>query len=146
MSPETVRHSVLIPAETSRLAELRNSLSELFAPFVLPAKVTRRVILAIDEAVANIMEHGRLPRGGDEIEVSIEVADDRIVADILDNGIPFDPTLSGKTPNRDSYPRRGFGLYLIHMVADEVVYRRTDEGRNRLTLTKYLDPSREYDE
>jgi anti-sigma regulatory factor (Ser/Thr protein kinase) len=27
------------------------------------------------------------------------------------------------------------------MVADEVEYRRTDDGRNRLTLTKYLDPS-----
>ena len=38
-----------------------------------------------------------------------------------------------------SYPRRGFGLYLIHMIVDSIAYERTSDGRNLLTLTMMLE-------
>jgi hypothetical protein len=31
--------------------------------------------------------------------------------------------------------KRGFGLYLIHLITDGIDYRRTDDSENVLTLT-----------
>lgn len=141
MSTQTERHRLLVPAETSKLCDLRENVTQICDQCEIPRKVTRRMVLAVDEAIANIIEHGQLPDSDEPIELSLEVADDRIVAEITDRGIPFDPTFRGKEPDRRSYPRRGFGLYLIHMIVDSVEYERTADGRNVLILTKSLAPS-----
>ena len=141
MSKEIVRHRIMVPAETSKLSELRESLTLLCDQYSVPPKVTRRMVLAIDEALANIIEHGQLNNAQNGIELRLEVTDDRIVAEIKDRGIPFDPSPCGAQPDQRSYPRRGFGLYLIHMIVDSMEYQRTCDGCNVLTLTKLLGPS-----
>jgi len=138
MNTETVRHKILVPADASKLCELRESLSQLCDQYEVSPKVTRRMVLAIDEALANIIEHAQLKEGAEEIELCLEVMEDRIVAEIADRGIPFDPSPRFTEPNPRLYPRRGFGLYLIHMIADSITYERTPEGRNILTLTMML--------
>lgn len=139
MQTQTARHKLLIPAQAAKLSELREDVFRILEQYSLAPKLTRRMVLAIDESVANIIEHGKLPENGGTIEVAIDVLEDRIVAEIIDNGVPFDPTLRAEQPDQKGYPRRGFGLYLIHMIADCVEYERTPEGRNVLTLTKLLD-------
>ncbi len=141
MQTQTARHRLLIPAQAAKLSELREAIFCILDQYSLPAKLTRRMVLAIDEAVANIIEHGKLPNTDGTVEVAVDVLEDRIVAEIVDNGVPFDPSLRGEHPEQKGYPRRGFGLYLIHMIADSIEYERTPEGRNVLTLTKLLEPS-----
>jgi len=136
---EIVRHKILIPAETAKLSELRQYLSDLCAEENIPAKTTRRMVLAIDEALANVIEHACLKENNKEIELSLEIGDDKIVAEICDRGIPFDPSPHSEGPDRRSYPRRGFGLYLIHMIVDRITYERTSDGQNVLTLTKRIE-------
>lgn len=136
---QLVRHKILVPAETERLSELREQLSRLCEEHDVPLRVTRRIVLAIDEALANIMEHGQLPANEGDIELVLEVTEDRVIAEITDRGIPFDPTPRGAEPDRRHYPRRGFGLYLIHMIVDSIEYLRTPTGYNVLTLTKQIE-------
>jgi len=136
---ELVRHRMVVPADTSKLCDLRESLSLLCEQHGVPPKTVRRMVLAIDEALSNVIEHAHLREDDQAIELSIELCDDKIVAEICDNGIPFDPTPYNCQPDQRGFPRRGFGLYLIHMIVDSVDYQRTREGRNILTLTKGLD-------
>lgn len=138
MNTEIIRHKIVLRADTSKLCDLRESLTALCDQHEVPPKVTRRMVLAIDEAIANIIEHARLPENENTIELSLEVADETIEAEISDRGIPFDPGPRFSEPDRNMYPRRGFGLYLIHMIADAITYERTDDGRNILTLTMRL--------
>ncbi|MGQ9591397.1 MAG: ATP-binding protein [Planctomycetota bacterium] len=139
MDTQTARHRLLIPAQAAKLSDLREAISQIFEGYSLSPKLTRRMVLALDECVANIIEHGRVPETDGAIEIAIDVLDDRIVAEISDNGVPFDPSLRGEQRGSGSYPRRGFGLYLIHMIADSIEYERTPDGRNVLTLTKMLN-------
>jgi serine/threonine-protein kinase RsbW len=138
MTAEIVRHKILVPADTSKLCDLREEITGLCDHHDVAPKVTRRMVLAIDEALANIIEHAQLKTEDSEIELCLEVSEDKIVAEISDSGIAFDPSPCFKSPDCRLFPRRGFGLYLIHMIVDSVTYERTSEGRNVLTLTKTL--------
>jgi anti-sigma regulatory factor (Ser/Thr protein kinase) len=129
------RNKIMVPVDTSKLYELREQLYQLCKENKVPPQTARRIVLAIDEALSNVMEHGNL-RTEEGIEVSIEFQPNRIVATMRDRGIPFDPTPLNGGPDRRAFPRRGFGLYLIHLIVDRIEYQRTNCGQNILTLTK----------
>ena len=116
--------------------QLREHIYQLCEVEGVPAQTTRLMVLAIDEAVANIIEHSDIPATNSEIELSLEIGDDKIVATIRDRGGPFDPRRIVSDPDPKAFPRRGFGLYLIHKIVDYLQYERTSEGENVLTLTK----------
>jgi serine/threonine-protein kinase RsbW len=132
---ETTRNRIIVPARTEQLVELRRDLHELATEHDVPAQVTRRIVLAIDEVVSNIMEHGS-SKGDATIEVILDFDEDAITATIIDEGIPFDPRQKGKDPRKREFPKRGFGLYLIHLIVDNIEYERSPSGKNVLTLTK----------
>jgi anti-sigma regulatory factor (Ser/Thr protein kinase) len=135
---ETVRNQILVPADTSKLSALRAQLFELCDESGVPAQTTRRLVLAIDEALANVIEHGALSPQ-ESIRIDMEIGSDEIVATLRDRGVPFDPSPIVSTPDNSRFPRRGFGLYLIQLIVDCIEYRRTDDGENLLILTKRIE-------
>jgi len=101
--------------------------------------VSFKIALALEEAVTNVIRHAfdGLPPPH-LITVRIDITAELFVAEIIDNGHPFDPTAA---PNPDlSLPleRRspgGLGIYLMRSMMDRMQYRRSD-GYNRLRLEK----------
>jgi anti-sigma regulatory factor (Ser/Thr protein kinase) len=136
---EVLRHQIPFRADATKLCGLRNQIYQLCEEEGLPAQATRLMVLAIDEAVTNIIEHGELPPARSVIEIALEIGDGKLIAEISDGGKPFDPTPNRKEPSRHGFPRRGFGLYLIHKIVDAMHYERTSEGCNVLTLTKSFE-------
>ena len=135
---ETVRSQIVIPADTSKLSDLRAQLFEICDENAVPPQTSRRLVLAIDEALANIIEHGSLtPK--DSITIDMEIGEDEIVASLRDCGVAFDPTPVVGTPDNSQFPRRGFGLYLIQLIVDSIEYSRTPSGENLLVLTKVIE-------
>jgi len=135
---EVLHLKITVPPDAARLCSLREHVYRLCEVEGVPAQTTRLMVVAIDEAVSNIIEHANLGTTKNEIELSLEIGDNKIVATICDHGKPFDPRHSRKEPDRASFPRRGFGLYLIHKIVDYLEYERTSEGQNKLTLTKSI--------
>jgi serine/threonine-protein kinase RsbW len=134
---EITQHKIQIPVQTSHLAGLRRQMEKICKQHSVPALTTRRMVLAIDEALTNIIVHGKM-RPHEQVDLSVEIDDDQIVAELQDAGVPFDPSLDRGGPDPKSFPHRGFGLYLIHLIADEVEYERTADGRNILKMLKTL--------
>ena len=98
------------------------------------------MVLAIDEAVTNIIVHGDVsPHPDDTVSLNVEIEEDHIVAELQDRGAPFDPSIDRGGPDPKSFPRRGFGLYLIHLIADDLEYERTDDGRNIFRILKTIE-------
>jgi anti-sigma regulatory factor (Ser/Thr protein kinase) len=97
------------------------------------------LVLAVDEAVSNCVEHGLRGNGG-EIEVRVEPQFDALRVIVRDDAMPFDPTRV--TPAHldlsplDRARPGGFGLELMHRLVDGVDYRITVHGQNELTLLK----------
>ena len=103
----------------------------------LASELTFKVMLAIEEAVTNVVAHAftDVP-APHRIRVRLDIDGERCAAEVVDNGRPFDPSaaptpdLTGPLERRDA---GGLGIHLIRNMADRIEYRR-DNGQNRLRL------------
>jgi len=97
------------------------------------------LVLAVDEAVSNCVEHGLRGTEG-EIEVCVVQQQDALRVIVRDDGALFDPTRALTAPLDVSPLDRarpgGFGVELMHRLVDQLDYRITGEGQNELTLLK----------
>ena len=98
-----------------------------------------QLLLAVDEAVSNIVMHGSL---GGEAHIELDVLEDScaVAVRIRDDASPFDPTAAA-VPELDTSPMEreqpgGFGVELMRRLVDELRYGVTDDGRNELILVK----------
>lgn len=93
-----------------------------------------RLRLAVEEAVANVINYGRATA----ITLHTEVESDRLVLTIDDDGLPFDPTQGSSTDltvPADQRPPGGLGIILMHQMTDGLSYRRVN-GHNILRIEK----------
>ena len=100
----------------------------------LEERDAKRLRLAVEEAVANIINHGQATT----IKLQAKTGDNKLVLTIDDNGQPFDPTSDSPTDlsvPADQRPPGGLGIMLIHKMADELDYQRID-GHNVLKIIK----------
>lgn len=100
----------------------------------------RQLRLAIEEAVVNVINYA-YPTGT-EGNVTIKIASDgnTLHCQIIDAGIPFDPTTKEKTDITQSAENRqvgGLGILLVRELMDSINYERI-EGQNILTLMKKI--------
>jgi anti-sigma regulatory factor (Ser/Thr protein kinase) len=95
---------------------------------------TQFIILAVDEACANVIRHAYQGRGDGEIMISCRESEDGIEFLLTDHGAPCDPACFPKRSFDEVRPG-GLGLPLIQAVMDRVEFRRVDE-KNELHLVK----------
>lgn len=104
------------------------------------------LVVAVDEACNNIVEHGYVGREPGPIGVSFDAEDERIVVAITDRGRAFDPK-DARVPDlhSDWQERRvgGLGWHLIRQFVDEIRYDPDAENGNRLTLVKMVGRGKE---
>ncbi|MEN6410703.1 MAG: ATP-binding protein [Anaerolineaceae bacterium] len=97
------------------------------------------ILMAVDEACSNIIDHAYGGENIGEIICSYELTPDEILIVLQDFGQPFDPA---DVPPPDlesaleSRPERGLGLYFMRKLMDCVTFRFSPEQGNILTMTK----------
>jgi anti-sigma regulatory factor (Ser/Thr protein kinase) len=102
-------------------------------------EVAMKLALALEEAVANAINHG-LPGSPPppHIKVRLEIAPGFVIAEVIDNGQPFDPTGAPapdlSLPLEERQPG-GLGIHLMRELMDGLDYRRSG-NRNILRLRK----------
>ena len=107
----------------------------------MPQNQVNQIVLAVDEAVANIMRHGykQQPEGTIEIEVGWNREKIQIV--VADYSPGFDLHLV-ENPDLQKHvaegKRSGLGIYLMRKIMDQISYQRGE--KNVLTLTKFFPP------
>jgi serine/threonine-protein kinase RsbW len=96
------------------------------------------LVLAVDEAVTNIIRHGY---GGRTGPIGIEVGrdDGAIVVRVTDEATPFDPT-TWPAPDLDVPLERraagGLGIHLVRTSVDRLTHRAVADHGNELILVK----------
>jgi serine/threonine-protein kinase RsbW len=142
-----------MPRPESRRLILRNDLAELqrlaawidgWAQEAMSSDLSFAVQLCLEEAVANVIMYGA--GGNDRLEIAVEVEDNgaTLVARVVDNGRPFDPTEAKQSPMASSLAQvriGNLGIHLMRSFASSMQYERRD-GRNRLTL-RFSEPQPE---
>jgi serine/threonine-protein kinase RsbW len=128
------------PALRSELDHARQFIAHMGSVAGLDSNAIQHCELVIDEAIANIIEHGyRTQSSSHYIDVLCLAAERKLTIIITDDAPAFNPVdYPIPDPNTPLELRRGggWGVHLIRTLMDAAAYSRTDE-RNQLTLTKY---------
>jgi serine/threonine-protein kinase RsbW len=142
-----------MPRPESRRLVLHNDFAELqrlaawidgWAQQALSSDLSFAVQLCLEEAVANVIMYGGGSR--DRVEIAVEVEDNgaTLVARVVDNGRPFDPTDAPQPPMASSLVQArigNLGIHLMRSFASSMQYERRD-GCNQLTL-RFSEPQSE---
>ena len=95
------------------------------------------LVLAVNEAVTNVLLHGYNGRPG-PVTICVEVVNDDLRVVLTDNAPLFDPT---RVPPPDIFlpledrPLGGLGVHMMRQLTDELVYRPLADG-NELVFVK----------
>ena len=126
------------------LAELSRLLDEVEAHCVaraVPEEITRNLTIALDELITNTVTYGYPDDRDRDIELNLEITDSRLLAEVIDDGTPFNP-LEHPVPDTslpaEDRPIGGLGIHLVRNLMDEVAYERRDD-RNHVRLIKHVD-------
>ena len=131
-----------LPARRDAFEQLRARLADAAARLRLPERETDHLLIAADEVFSNIAAYA-YPEGGGTVEIQMaqDAAETELLLIFSDRGIPFDPLAVAPPDTAAPLADRkigGLGIHVVRRLMDRVAYRRAEDGRNILTLTKRL--------
>jgi serine/threonine-protein kinase RsbW len=127
---------LVMPSDPRFLCIVRASVAELGLVYGLSEDSCHEIVLAVDEALANVIRHAYKGRADQEMELNCRVVGDQLEFILLDSGESPDPARICGQP-LDEVSLSGRGTHLIKAAMDEMCYERV-AGRNQLRLIKNL--------
>jgi serine/threonine-protein kinase RsbW len=133
--------SLKVPSATENLALIREFVGNVGSQAGLADDDVAKLELAVDEAVANVIEHAHGNDSNKEVTVRATFDAATLRIEVVDEGEGFDPTAVPTTPVEQMvHDRRtgGLGLRVMKSLMDEVSYEIIPGERNRLRLLKRI--------
>ena len=130
-------------AELESLSHIRRFVQERGEALGADTEAVSDLLMATNEAAANIVVHGYRGRSG-VITVEVTQKGDYLEVHLRHQSPPFDPTTvppPDTTLPLEQRPYGGMGIHLIRQLVDNVTYRFTPQGENELVLAKRRDLS-----
>ena len=122
-------------ASSEVLSPFRKELRQILTQSGWEKKTTEEILLAVDEALTNIIRHAYQGKPG-KMTVSVSAADDKIEIILEDQGVKFDPT-QVPSPELPRHKPGGLGVHFIRTIMDQMIYEEQDPAGNRLRLIKH---------
>jgi serine/threonine-protein kinase RsbW/sigma-B regulation protein RsbU (phosphoserine phosphatase) len=97
--------------------------------------------MVFDEMLSNIISYAYHDEDEHDIEIRVELSENRLTVSIVDDGIPFNP-IGVEIPDTElSLEERkvgGLGIHLVRNLMDKVSYQRRID-KNIVTFVKHLN-------
>ncbi len=133
MGPERITLS--IPSNPRYLYVVRAWCQSLLECLTFSEEETRRVVLAVHEACANVMKHCY---GGDlsqRIDLAVLIAPQEVIIEIRDYGSVTPPVAIKPRDLNDVRPG-GLGTYFMQLAMDDITYNAAAGGGTVLRMRK----------
>jgi sigma-B regulation protein RsbU (phosphoserine phosphatase) len=127
-----------------QIRPLNDFIKEFLERFGVEKSLARRLQLAVEEVVTNVVSYAYSPGTTGDISVEAFANERRLKFIISDEGVAFDPTTVANADtslNIEDRPIGGLGILLTRGLVDSVNYERLN-GRNVLTLRKNIHADR----
>ena len=140
----TAKVEVPLAADLRELSRLAEAVEDFGGANDLPPGAVFKLNLCFDELITNAISYGIDTLEQAVLSVALMVRDGAVIAEIRDNGRPFDPF--SEAPDADitlrveDRPIGGLGVLLVRESMDDFSYERRD-GFNVVTLRLKLDPA-----
>ena len=122
-------------ASSEVLSPFRKELRQILNQAGWEKKTTEEILLAVDEALTNIIRHAYQGKSG-KMTISVLAADDKIEIVLEDFGRKFDPT-QVPSPELPRHKPGGLGVHFIRTIMDQMIYDDQCQVGNRLRLIKH---------
>ncbi len=99
---------------------------------------------AVSEACMNAIEHGNQSNSEAVVTVYLTAAKEQLEVRISDEGLTAMPS-EIPTPGRLGEDNRGWGMFFISQMVDEMQIERLPDGGNQVKMVIYLHPSKTAD-
>ena len=132
-----MRQRIDLRGELAEVSRLNDWLKERFEQEGVPDASASKIRLCLNEAVTNTISYGFPSGGAAEIGVDLDIGEDSATAELVDNGMAFNPLdlpEAAKISNLETARIGGFGVKLMRESSNTIAYERSG-GRNRLTMT-----------
>ena len=128
--------TISLPATIQNLEKISRFVTDAAEKYGFEDQKIQELELATEEAVVNIINYA-YPEETGMVEICFARDDsDRIILEIMDTGIPFNPLQQSKPDLSSGISERkvgGLGIFFIRSMMEDVKYRHED-GKNILTL------------
>jgi anti-sigma regulatory factor (Ser/Thr protein kinase) len=132
-----------ITSDPGRLAEVREAVAKLAREVGFAQDTVDKMVLAVDEALCNVIKHGYKGEGGKPIELTFAAEPEPgragLEIRLRDYGCQVDPNAIRGRDLGEVRPG-GLGVHIIRSLMDEVEYAQAEGGGMRLRMRKYLPP------
>ncbi len=132
---------LIVKSNTANLITIRKFINNKAKLCGFSSNEAEDIVLAVDEACTNIIEHSYHSKPNFDIEISVSFSKSNFVITIIDYGETFKPG-SFKEPNLELYRKQrrvgGLGVYLMKTLMDDVKYSSINNKYNQVLLTKKL--------
>jgi len=127
------------PSEHSRI---RQNVDSFAKQHHLPQKTRLKVNVVLDELITNIISYAYRDDKEHHITIVLDLSAERLVVQVVDDGIPFNPLALEKPDIQLSLDQRkigGLGIHLVRNMMSKVSYQRRVD-KNVITMVEYLKP------
>ena len=131
--------SLSIKSNPENLKKIRNLMTKTLSKTKVSIQEAQIIILAVNEACANIIKHGYKNDYNRTIDLTIKLEAKLLTIKIFDNGFKFD-TNSFEPRDVSEVKPGGLGVHIIKQVMDQVEYSQTSQGFNQIKMVKKLLP------
>ena len=125
-----------IPTEVAAIDDARRWASGHARSAAVDDVAISEVELALTEALSNVIGHSYEGRPRDQLLLSLDIDESRVVLGINDRGRPFDPA-GYRPPDLDQPADGGYGVFLIEELMDEVSRQPLQHGGTLVELVRY---------
>ena len=144
------KDELVVSNETTNLVCVREFVLTSLRKTKLSGIEHGKIVLAVDEAVSNIMRHAYedFSKGTRTIIIEFEADDKKVTFRLRDSGREFDPTGVSDPDILEHVKqgrRYGLGLFLMRRIMDEVKFVFRAGIENMLTMVKYIRPPEKKD-
>lgn len=123
-------------SDSNELKPLREKLRVLIQKAGFPEKDTESLLIAVGEAVTNVIRHSYQCQAGKEIIFTYEETPDKIEFRIRDYGRKF-KECDVKEPELPPVKGGGLGIYFMKTIMDKLEYNTAHAEGNELIMAKF---------
>jgi serine/threonine-protein kinase RsbW len=126
-----------LTARQDAISALTRRVAAFLADSGVDARAAYHVELVLDELLTNVAAHG-----GTEapVRVSLTISPDRVMAEVVDGGMAFDPCVARNvdvTASIEDRPVGGLGLLLVQRITESLAYERAgDRNQTRFSIRR----------
>lgn len=133
-----------MPAVNEYLQSIRSFISNLPPVKKMNSQEQYNLLLAVEEAVENVIKHAYDQSSAGDMEIDISTDDEKIAIIISDRGKGFVPKEKLNWDQLTELKVGGLGIYIIEKLMDKVNYQIDKEkGGTKIKMIKYFNGKKE---